>query len=37
LPAAEASWFNAVEDPAMNRFFHGFYFYFPHLLAEGNG
>jgi hypothetical protein len=29
--------FNPTEGTAMNRWFYGFFFIFPRLLAEGNG
>jgi len=33
LPSPEASWLN----PPMGLWLHGFYFFFPRPLAEGNG
>jgi hypothetical protein len=37
LPSPGVSCFNSGEGTAMNRWFYGFFFFFPRPLAEGNG
>jgi hypothetical protein len=37
LPSRGDPCFNSVEGTAMNRWFYGFFFFFPRPLAEGNG
>jgi len=37
LPRPRSPCFNRGRGNAMNRLFYGFFFFFPRLLAEGNG